>query len=212
MPWLWRDDEEMAKKDDDLGAHRRSGHRHAPPGQWQSTRVPRRSVFARRIVYTVIFAVLFFVVYKTVSSTSNPLNDSWPSAESSQESSPGAFNQAPKRPSKSHDRGATRPRSYNGPIKFPHLGTSLHAITHTDGHMPKNKNVLFATASLQIASALLPMACEMADEQRNYVHFAFIGRSTISMSELLKINGIDSSCAVITHGTLPGSVFPKDIN
>lgn len=63
-----------------------------------------------------------------------------------------------------------------------------------------NKNVLFTASSLKSAAALLPVACQMGSELRNYVHFALMSRSTIDIEELRALNGVDESCHVIFHG------------
>jgi hypothetical protein len=63
-----------------------------------------------------------------------------------------------------------------------------------------NKNVLFAAASLKSAALLLPLACDMGNELRNYVHFALFGGSEITLEDLRFINGLDASCQVIFHG------------
>jgi hypothetical protein len=206
-PWLWRDDEEMAKKDDDLGAHRRSGHRRSQSGgQWQPNRVPRPRMCGRRLVYVAVVAALVLAVYKALTFTSNSLFDSWPSGAPPTAAPPGAGASRAKsnQPARGHDNKAVDlPRTFNGPMNFPHLAVSVNAIVHTMGHLERNKNVLFATASLRSAATLLPMACEMAREEQNFVHFAFVGRSSIPMQELLKINGIDSSCSLITHDARP---------
>ncbi|KAF7521932.1 hypothetical protein G7054_g12281 [Neopestalotiopsis clavispora] len=62
-----------------------------------------------------------------------------------------------------------------------------------------NRNILFAASSLKSAATLLPVACQMGQESRNYVHFALISRSDIDMEELQKINGIDEGCQIIFH-------------
>ncbi|KAI9171109.1 hypothetical protein HJFPF1_00589 [Paramyrothecium foliicola] len=201
--WLWRDDEEMAKKDDDLRDPRRSAHRHAQPGQWQPTRVPRRSVLVRRIAFSALAVLVVFALYKAFSLSSDSPMDAWAAGLTPQDDSPYASSSYSPRPAKTRDRGSEQPKSYEGPIKFPHLGASLHAISETNGHSLKNRNVLFAAASLRSASALLPMACDMAEERQNYVHFAFLGRDTIAIPELLKINGIDTSCRIIPHDARP---------
>jgi len=90
---------------------------------------------------------------------------------------------------------------YNGPVKFPHLLSSLEAIFETKGAYSVNKNILFAASSLKSAAALLPMACQMGSELRNYVHFALVGRSEISIDVLREVNGIDKSCNIFFHGT-----------
>jgi hypothetical protein len=93
-------------------------------------------------------------------------------------------------------------KKYDGPLKFLKLATSLQAIASTRGQAQINKNVLFAASSLKSASTLLPMACKMGYELKNYVHFAYLGRSDIELDELRAVNGIDESCDVIFHGKL----------
>lgn len=111
----------------------------------------------------------------------------------------------PKKETKGTITEATQkqqPILYKGPLKLPFLGQSLRAILDIGRRATDNRNVLFAAASLQSAASLLPMACQMAAERENYVHFALMGNSDIPIKELLKINGIDPSCLVITHGML----------
>ena len=90
---------------------------------------------------------------------------------------------------------------YNAPIKFQKLAASLQKIAGTMGHRVANHNVLFAAASLESASLLLPIACEMARWRRNKVHFAFTGRDEIPMHMLLEMNSIQPECQVFWHGT-----------
>lgn len=92
------------------------------------------------------------------------------------------------------------PAPYSGPLIFLKLLPSLQAIHTTGGTSPVNKNVLFAAANLKSAALLLPMACQMGDELRNYVHFALVGGSGISIEDLRAVNGIGESCQVIFHG------------
>ncbi|KAJ2973102.1 hypothetical protein NUW58_g9025 [Xylaria curta] len=94
-------------------------------------------------------------------------------------------------------------RNFNGPFKFTRLAVSLQAISNTRGSQANNKNVLFIAASLKSAATLLPMACQMGAGLNNYVHFALLGRSSISMEQLWEINGIDKSCVVIFHDARP---------
>jgi hypothetical protein len=214
---LWRDDEELAKKDDDLGlpGHSKAGAR------WQSTtRSPRRRTMFRIAGY----AFLLFLVVVIIRSVVNASTSSAPYSYSGRENlginrpSPDTRPQGPLQPirpappnpdsapaakEKSGSAGdgvAGTPRTYNGKLKFPELGTSLQAIAPTGGNKAKNRNVLFAAASLQSAAALLPLACDMAAEKQNYVHFALMGRSDMAMKDLLSINGIDSECPLILHG------------
>jgi hypothetical protein len=89
---------------------------------------------------------------------------------------------------------------YDGPIKFYRLASSLHSITRTMGQRNANRNVLFAASSLKSVANLLPMACDMAKWDRNYVHVALLGRDTLSLEEILEINGVSNNdCAVVFH-------------
>ncbi len=89
---------------------------------------------------------------------------------------------------------------YDGPIYFHDLKESLVAISVTGGTRLMTRNVMFAASSLESASTLLPMACEMGRLKRNVVHFSFMGRDNISMDMLREINGVDKSCGVMMHG------------
>ncbi len=63
-------------------------------------------------------------------------------------------------------------------------------------------NKLFAAASLKSAATLLPIACEMGIRERNYVHFAFMGRDEILMDALEAVNGIGPECKIMFHGMI----------
>lgn len=93
---------------------------------------------------------------------------------------------------------------YNGQVKFYNLAASLHGIAKTMGFRENNKNVLFAAASLQSASRLIPMACEMSRWNRNAVHFAIMGREELPMDDIRTVNGVGTDCNVFWHGeTIP---------
>ncbi|KAI0022624.1 hypothetical protein F4780DRAFT_157532 [Xylariomycetidae sp. FL0641] len=94
-------------------------------------------------------------------------------------------------------------RTFNGPIRYLELGVTLHSISGTRGGSVINRNVLFAASNLRSASTLLPVACQMASELKNYVHFALFSRSDIALSELRSVNGLDDSCHVIFHDARP---------
>lgn len=169
------------KKDDDLGA---PGHHYQSRSgtHWQATpRAPRRSSIGRLISYLVFIAILFFVAYNLVSPPSSSSSDK--SSERSAQTG--------------HKQGHAQ---YKGPLKFPELGETLQNIQGTGGMYERNKNILFTAASVNSANTLLPMACKMASEEKNYVHFALMGRSEVSIKELLQINGIDKSCKLYVHG------------
>ncbi|KAK3709469.1 hypothetical protein LTR37_010842 [Vermiconidia calcicola] len=89
---------------------------------------------------------------------------------------------------------------YNGPIKFYRLATTLRGISGTMGSKLTNRNVLFAASSLKSVANLMPMACEMAKRDRNYVHLAILGRDPLPIEDILEVNGVDEeSCVVYFH-------------
>lgn len=89
---------------------------------------------------------------------------------------------------------------YNEKLQFFHLAASLHAAASAMGSKDDNRNIMFAAASLQSASRLIPMACEMARWNRNVVHMAIMGREALSIQEIQQVNGIDSECKIHWHG------------
>lgn len=65
-----------------------------------------------------------------------------------------------------------------------------------------NRNVLFAAESLEAASKLAGIACEMANFRKNNVHFAFVGRAEMDIELFKELNGIThevGGCKVIFH-------------
>lgn len=222
---LWRDDEEMAnKKDDDLGLPRHTKH----ADNWQP--VPKASLgvasVLRLIVYAIVFLFTGYGLFRIIgpaagASSLDPVNlmpmYDRPRPPPYGYDAPRMEGDAPiiktpktpktpKPQAKPHSGGskaAEEPsKPYNGPLRLPHLGPSLEAImVETGGRLQNNRNILFSAASLKSAALLLPMACQMAEERQNYVHFALMSRSDISIKELLAINGIDKSCPLVMHGT-----------
>jgi hypothetical protein len=87
---------------------------------------------------------------------------------------------------------------YDGPIRFRRLAHTIYGASWRW----RRSNVLFAAASLQSASAMVPIACEMARYRRNVVHFILLGRYDISIEELLLKNGVGDGCDVHWHGLL----------
>ncbi|KAG6038858.1 hypothetical protein E4U19_007904 [Claviceps sp. Clav32 group G5] len=253
---LWRHDEEMAKKSDDISV---SGHHPKRRAYWTASRVPRRSWVKRIAAYALIAAALVFFFARRHATVPIPLSTShtgdWDSynpydsiqrAYEERFSSPGAAQLAADRDSGVSHRADSLPASeaatkfgkvsmdgpqseepvgkqtkpmpagvaakgsslkarpkYDGPVHFPALQSTLRATSGTGGASRKNNNVLFAAASLKSASTLLPMACEMAMERQNLVHFAFMGVSDVSVKDLLEINGIDKDCRLMTHDARP---------
>ena len=88
---------------------------------------------------------------------------------------------------------------YNGVTKFYKLGGTLQKVGRTMGTYQQNRNVLFAAASLKSVANLVPMACEMAKNDKNFAHFAVFGRSSLSIEDIQELNGIDKSCSIYWH-------------
>ncbi|CAM1511507.1 Fc.00g090200.m01.CDS01 [Cosmosporella sp. VM-42] len=206
---LWPDDEEMAKKDDDL--HMPGHSRQAGGGQWRAT-APRRRVVARLVLYACVALFCFVTLYELATfSVGTSVGETYKKWEQSayQPLRHDADRHDTPRTDESGTKPAARkdtvvvPKTYTGAVKFLELAKSLRSISATGGSLFKNRNVLFAAASLKSASTLLPMACQMVGERDNYVHFAFVGRSDISLEELLKANGIDEACKLILHDARP---------
>ncbi|KAF2733690.1 hypothetical protein EJ04DRAFT_513061 [Polyplosphaeria fusca] len=200
-------DEELGKKDDD---HKPGAAPRIPV--WTFARTPLRWRRRRILLVVVGLYLVYLFVHNipdmgefhgrnriTLGRTSVPGADEGP-----------AYDEEPKGP----PRGASKPKHgepipqiYAGQIRFYRLAASLTAASYTHGYRETNKNVLFAMSSLKSATALLPMVCEMARWQRNFVHAAFVGREDIPIADLLDINGIDKTkCPAIWHDARPDYV------
>ena len=196
MSRLWGNEEELAKKDDDHNAPRLA----RPPGQWQASRVPRR----RSIMRLVAYACVIFLLVMSLSKFANTRSNTAAGIPITENDTPGHDPPSANRDDGSKILQVENKKTYKGPVKLPGLGESLHAIAGTQGKLARNRNVLFAAASVKSAATLLPMAYRMACDKQNYVHFAFMGRSDIPLKELLKINGISNNdCKLILHGMDP---------
>lgn len=217
----WRNDEELAKKDDD--------HRHGAkrgPSQWTAARFPRPALVLRIVAYLFVGAAIVVVLLHATrhdgDSNDTPshgpshgdgfipaLSNSRPDGAAPRQHEPRPpLLKPPKAPvpypyaekGSSRTQAVDQGRDYNGPVTQPKLIDSLRTVTAVSPGSVKNRNVLFAAASLQSASTLLPLACQMAAERQSQVHFVFVGRDGIPLKELLKINGIDSTCPLTMHG------------
>ncbi|RYP56210.1 hypothetical protein DL771_011997 [Monosporascus sp. 5C6A] len=194
-------DVELGKKDDDHNKHGKDrGLRTAQ--KWLPSRGPRRrSLRGVALLAVVAFLVYAFITNMPASLGPNPLMRR-PTFEQVPPRSPQNYHPGPSSQANARSRAppASSPeRTYNGPVRFLELASSLHAIAPTKGSMTVNKNVLFAAASLKSAATLLPIACQMGTELKSYVHFALMSRSNIDLAELQKVNGIDDSCHLIFH-------------
>jgi len=100
-----------------------------------------------------------------------------------------------------HSADGNGDQSYDGPIKFYQLGTTLRkaAMTYTS-----KANVLFAVSDLRTIPYLLPLACEMAQHDRSVVHFALMGRDEAQLDTVMATNGIvEAECPIVWHDGRP---------
>ena len=201
--------EELEKKDDDYRPTKH-GSRHISPWLWtQTISTPR--IRRRRTFVAVLALIGLYVFFKNIPTNLQPISERYdirvPGQTYSGGQLPQAFggfsgpspNQAPPRPESKADEDN---HYYNGELKFYALAASLHAIAKTTGYRPVNKNVMFAAASLQSMSRLLPMACEMSRWNRNSVHLVFMGREDMPLERIKTVNSVDEGCAIYWHGKI----------
>ncbi|KAI9052967.1 hypothetical protein LZ554_003238 [Drepanopeziza brunnea f. sp. 'monogermtubi'] len=196
VPRLFPGDVELGKRDDD----------HKPGGKsqlglaWQHRRIPntplrripntplRRSM--KRVVLGVLALIALYYFFRNMpTDLENPrkrpsyVHVAGPHAPSSKEL-PDSKTTAPQR-GQINTTGVPL-HDFNGPIKFYNLASTLHGA-----------GILGAKGYEQINP------CEMAIRQRNYVHFALLGRDDISMDILKSVNGISQECDIIFHDARP---------
>ncbi|KAL2200575.1 hypothetical protein P885DRAFT_66233 [Corynascus similis CBS 632.67] len=200
MGIMFLGNEELGKKDDD---HKPTKIPLIRP-RWNAAARTPRSKLVKRLA--IAFALGLFV-YLFISNlpTDVPIRDRrhpvYLPNSGSANSRPGWKANRPSFLAPGTQTGDSAPPNppYNGPLLFRNLLPSLEAIQSTEGASSVNKNILFAAASLKSAALLLPLACQMGGELRNYVHFALVGGSGIDMGRLRALNGIDETCQVIFH-------------
>ena len=198
---IFAGDEELGKKDDD----HKSRDGGASSLSWLAWRPPIR-MRRRRILIAIVasLAIYLFVRYGPADLgsfskrteprlTSAPLRGGPPFPKPTP---PGG------RPPRDDAQQIELEKHYfNVPIRFYNLATSLYLIADTWGHRLENKNVLFAASSLKSASVMIPLACEMARWERNYVHFVLMGREDLSIEGIKEVNGVTDGCDIYWHGT-----------
>ena len=189
-------DEELGKKDDD--------HRPAKDGLLPPTWPVRKAALrarGRSVLYGLLACLLVYLFIHNIPTDLGPTTQR-PHYGSSSQGGPGpAPLVAPAanfpKPGK---QLSTDDGTYDGPVKFYKLATSLHAVARLIGHRGVNKNVLFAASNLKSAAEIIPIACEMARWARNDVHFAFMGRDDLPVEEIKLVNGVPEDCKVNWHG------------
>ena len=210
MPSLGRifaRDEEFGKKDDD---HKRRKH-NLLPLPWTF----RHSILAfrrRRLFYTLVSLLLLYLLLQNAPLDRGFHRPRWGSWVSGKHK-PATYEKAPTGPPpRPQTTSKTEEHYYDGRIKFYNLAVSLHGLMGLGRYNRINRNVLFAASALKSASAIIPMACEMANGRRNNVHFALMGRDDLNISDIKDLNGIsDEHCPMSWHGRLnAGSKWVQD--
>ncbi|KAK4161282.1 hypothetical protein QBC43DRAFT_99623 [Cladorrhinum sp. PSN259] len=210
MGFFSKDDEGLVKKDDD----HRPGKVPSTRAPWSAApRAPPRKTLKRLAIVLGLGIFIYFFIQNL--PTDVPIRDrrhpTYRQPPAGNAVMPGSMPQLkphrkperPKEPKPEPTTSSVTHGDHDGPIMFRKLAHTLQSISSTQGSSPVNKNVLFAAASLKSASLLLPMACDMGIEARNYVHFALMGGSDIDIKALRIVNGIDESCQIIFHDARP---------
>ncbi|GAB1735801.1 hypothetical protein NU219Hw_g5145t2 [Hortaea werneckii] len=200
---VYSKDEELGKRDDDFRPKRSSAANSLmQPWQWRK----------RRLFLVVAVALFVYVFVKNIPTDLGPADERLgypmrrpgqvPRSKPQQGTLPGYPKTepvgAPRRlPQKDEEADM---HYYDGPIRYHRLALSLRDIKRTKGSALDNRNVLFSVSSLKSAANLMPMACEMARWDRNYVHFALHGRDSLPLQDILEINGVSKEdCPVSFH-------------
>ncbi|KAI6860283.1 hypothetical protein KC323_g6283 [Hortaea werneckii] len=198
---VYSKDEELGKRDDDFRPKRSSAANSLmQPWQWRK----------RRLFLVVAIALFLYVFVKNLPTDLGPADERLGYAMRRPGQMPRSRPQTGTPPGypKTEPVGAPRrlPQKdeevdmhyYDGPIRYHRLALSLRGIKRTKGL--DNRNVLFSVSSLKSAANLIPMACEMARWDRNYVHFALHGRDSLPLQDILEINGVSKEdCPVSFH-------------
>jgi hypothetical protein len=193
-------DAELGKKDDD---HRYQPARRSGWSIWNHTFRWRR----RRILLVIAGLLFGYLVFSSLGGKTatdlmgKPIAPDYVNDHSSDDT--GEPTGPP--PDIHVARGAPPPHTYDGQIRFYRLARTLRQAVHkTNGYDKSNQNVLFAMSSLQSASTLIPMICEMSRWSRNHVHAIVSGREDIPLETLLEINGVDGeNCPAMWHDARP---------
>ena len=193
-------DKELGKKDDD---HRPASNGPILPGSWNARRQVS-SIRRRRIIYVVLclFAIFLFIKNIPTDLGSNRYKkDSRVSSKGPSLGLPTQQGPPSGKPPRPADLNGDDEHYFTGPVSFYKLALTLHGVASLASRSGRNKNILFAASSLKSASEIMPLACEMASLKNNDVHFAFMGREDLEISEIKEINGInDDDCNVHWHG------------
>jgi hypothetical protein len=92
---------------------------------------------------------------------------------------------------------------YEGEIRFNALARTLQRFWKPPSRHGSSisRAVVFAGSNLRSVSDLLPLACRMADQKINEVHFVLMGRDDVSIEGIQRVNGINEvDCPIVWHG------------
>ncbi|MCJ1381145.1 hypothetical protein MMC17_004254 [Xylographa soralifera] len=198
---IFAGDEELGKKNDD---HKPAdGAISIPAWPWTKWKTAPR-VRKRRLTIGLLIGLVVYFFFKNMPTDLGPVAQRVDTRVPGQTFGGIPFPRIPShKPPHPDGESELEKRYYDGPISFYSLGASLHGIAKTMGYRERNKNVLFAAASLQSASRLIPMACEMSRWNRNTVHFAFMGRDDLPLKDIQVLNGVGSDCGIYWHDARP---------
>lgn len=172
---------------------KKSDERPSSSTEWTARKVASGLPRRRRTIYVICSLFAVFLIAKNLSLF--PLEAS---SDVSEPSLPLSHVGQTEKP-----RDMPRPgRSYSGPIKFYRLAASLQSVAHLRGQRRFNRNVLFAAAGSKSLAAVVPIACGMAQRDRNDVHVALLGQDETSLGELQSIHGA-TDCGVHWHDGRP---------
>ncbi|KKZ67885.1 hypothetical protein EMCG_06414 [[Emmonsia] crescens] len=197
-------DEELGKKYDD---DRPRTSTQFKPRSTSSWKLPRRRRLLLAFIGICIVYLLIMNMPTNFTPATKPFNARnlrpWPGQLLSDGSS---VSLGPPRgpPPNTNEIPSEDSLYYDGPIKFYSLARSLYSAQGLRGYRRHNKIVVFAAADLKALSDLLPLACEMARQRMNRVHFAVMGRNDVSLEGIQMVNGVDAEeCPLFWHDARP---------
>jgi len=194
-----RADEEMGKKDDD---HRPIDARFRP--------LRHRAIHRpRRIIVALLAIFLLYEFFKHMPTDLAPAVERYnPAMAKLQQETLSKWtgtDRAPavRKPEQSPQTQVSRPdqkeEGYDGKVMFPELERSFPRYKYS--RKESSRAVLFAGSSLRSVSDLLPLACRMAEQPLNYVHFILMGKEELSVQDIKEVNGIrEKECPLTWHG------------
>ena len=190
-----RPHENLAKRDDNYRPQR-----YASESAW---RFPRFYIRKRRLFLLVLAALLVWAIWSSSSTRMqdgdyNSPGKKWHTFGQPQSISESLWDQL------NYNLNDPASQNYAGPIKLPRLTDSLYSAPGMGSYAGSSQSILFAASSLNSISRLLPLACEMARWERNFVHFIVLSRESLSLSIILEVNGVyQKACPLFMHDGRP---------